>query len=333
MNISRKKFLQLCGSFLAGGSILSLSGFVLGKRFLGRNDFSGGNRGVRMAGLQDRKFTSPYMMTSSFRIPEVIEAFEVTGDRVIVATANSVRLYDYAGRLLNNFAVGSNLRDIVVDQDNVYLLFPGRVEVYDNEGELLRDWEACSDRSDYCSMAVAAGYVFVTDAGNKVVCKYSAEGDLVKFIRSPEGFIIPSYTFGITCADGVLYCSNSGRHRVEKYTLDGEYLGAFGRAGGAAGMFCGCCNPVHLVSTSGGDIITSEKGNPRVSCYGTDGEFRSLLLDREMLGGGNMACEVKVRGDKLFVAGKNRVSTFRYSPEMAGRTACSTCHAVCPLKV
>lgn len=347
MNISRKKFIQICGSAIAGGSILGISGLMLRRRFWGTNDFSDGKNRIdvtRVAGLQenlqnnlqghlqDTRFASPYKMVSSFRVPDTIEAFELAGERLIAATSNNIFVYDRTGSLLNNFAVGSNLRDVAADSDNIYLLFPARIEVYNHEGEWLRDWEACSDQSDYCSIAVAPGAVFVTDAANKHICKYSTEGNFVKFIQSPNRFIIPSYTFGITYSDGILYCSNSGRHRVEKYTPDGEYLGAFGETGGATGMFCGCCNPVHLAHTPTGDIITSEKGNPRISCYGTNGEFRSMLLDSKMLGGGNTAYDVKVHDDKLFVAGKNLISTYRYDPKIAARTACSACNVACPLK-
>lgn len=335
MNISRKKFIQLCGSAVAGGGILGVSGILLHKRILDTSNFpteKNRDNATHIAGLQAKKFASPYKMVSSFRVPETIDAFELAGDRLIAATSNNILIYDHTGGLLNNFAVESNLRDVATDNDHIYLLFPARIAVYNHEGQWLRDWEACSDKSDYCSIAVAPGFVFVTDVANKNICKYSTEGNFVKFIQSPNGFIIPSYSFGITYTDGVLYCSNSGRHNIEKYTLDGEYLGAFGKAGGATGMFCGCCNPVHLTNTSTGDIITSEKGNPRISCYGTNGEFRSMLLDSEMLGGGNTAYEVKVHGDKLFVAGKNLISTYRYDPKIAARTACSACSVACPLK-
>ena len=97
-------------------------------------------------------------------------------------------------------------------------------------------------------------------------------------------------------------------------------------------MFCGCCNPVHLTYTSTGEIITSEKGNPRVSCYGMDGEFRSLLLDSKALGGGNTAYDIKVSGDKLFIAGNNLISTFQYDKILAAKTACSDCGVDCPLR-
>ena len=325
--ISRKRFFKICGSAIAGGSILAVSGAL----FRNRSAIQKGTLDDAVS-LQKDNFTSPYKLVSSFSVPDTIEAFELVGNNVIVATSNNIFIYDRQGSLLNNFAVGSNLRDIATDNENLYLLFPTRIEVYNRDGERLREWEACSDRSDYCSMTVAPGAIFVTDAANKNICKYTTEGNFVKFIQSPNGFIIPSYTFGITYVNETIYCSNSGRHQIEKYSTDGEYIGCFGKAGGATGMFCGCCNPVHLSYTSTGEIITSEKGNPRISCYGADGEFRSLLLDNKALGGGNTACDIKVHNDKLLIAGKNLISTFQYDKILAAKTACSDCGIDCPLR-
>ena len=329
--ISRKKFLKIFSSFIAGGSILGVSGMLLWKKFVYADTLLDKDGLVPAANLKDG-FTSPYKLVSSFSTPGSIDAFELAGNHLIAATPNNIAVYDQTGSLINNFAIGSNLRDISADSDHIYLLFPNRVEVYNHEGEWLREWEACSSLSDYCSMAIAPGAVFVTDAANKNICKYTTAGNFVTFIQSPDGFIIPSYSFGITYTNETIYCSNSGRHRVEKYSPDGEYIGSFGKTGGATGMFCGCCNPVHLTHTSTGEIITSEKGNPRISCYGTDGKFQSLLLDNKTLGGGKTAYNVKVHDDKIFVAGKNIISVFQYDKLLAAKTSCSDCGVECPLR-
>ena len=329
-NISRKKFLQTCGSLIAGGSILGVSGVLLHKKFVSSEDklIPAGDT----TNLSEKTNPSPYKLVSSFSTPDKIDGFELYNDKLIVAASNSIFIYDRMGTLLNNFAIGSKLRDIAVEDELIYLLFPNRIEVYNELGEQLRNWEACSEQSDYCSFTTAPGAIFVTDAANKNICKYTKEGNFVKFIQSPNRFIIPSYTFGITHIDGTIYCTNSGRHQIESYTLDGDYIGSFGKAGGATGMFCGCCNPVHIEHTSTGEIITSEKGNPRISCYSSDGTFRSLLLDSKTLGGGNTAYEIKIHDDKLFIAGKNIISTFQYDKVLAARSSCSICKVSCPLR-
>ena len=327
--ITRKKFLNTCGSVLAGGSIAGVSAVLLHKS---AKQNRGGVVPKDLQYAEGKPALSPYRLTASFGVADGIEGFELWDDKLIVASPNSICIYNLSGSLLNSFAVGNDVRDIAVDNGLVYLLFPARIEVFNMDGGQVCDWEACSDRSDYCSFAVAAGSVFVTDASNKNICKYSTDGNFERFIQSPNGFVIPSYTFGIACIDGVVYCSNSGRHQVEMFTPDGEYIGFFGQPGAVAGRFCGCCNPVHLARTPTGEIITSEKGTPRISCYGSNGQFRSVLLDHQALGGGNKAYDVKVQGDRLFVAGKNMVSTFQYDKTQASAGACSGCGVRCPLR-
>ena len=325
--ISRKKFLKICGSVIAGGSILGISSLLLRNKFNIKGEIYTNKENLVKSGI-----TSPYKLVSSFSIPNNIEGFESYNNKLIIAASNNIYVYDEYGSLINNFGIGSNIRDISVKNNMVYILFSTRIEIYNLEGEWQNDWEACSDMSDYCSFAVTDNFIFVTDAANKNICKYTTEGDFVKFIQSPNKFIVPSHSFGITYIDGTIYCSNPGRHQIESYTINGDYIGTFGKAGGAAGMFCGCCNPVYITKTSTGELITSEKGNPRISCYSQDGDFRSILLDDKMLGGGNTAYKVKVQDDILFIAGKNMVSTFKYDNALVIKTACSTCNVKCPLR-
>jgi hypothetical protein len=326
--ISRKKFLRTAGSVVAGGAIAGVSGFLLSKGYHAASPVvPAGN--FQPSG--EEAPVSPYRLMTSFAVSGAIRGMEQYGGKIYVATDRLLHVFNTGGKRLHHFSIGDSVRDIAVGDEGVYVLYPSGIEVYTEEGGLLREWAACSDDSSYCAFAVAQGYVFVTDMAYKNICKYTVDGDFVKFIQSPDAFIIPSLTFGIECVGDVLYCSNSGRHRVERYTLDGEYLGSFGEPGGAPGRFAGCCNPVHLAYTSNGDIITSEKGNPRISCYGSDGQFHGVLLDSKSLGGGHAAYDVKVRKDRVFVAGKDRVSVFRYDGTRASTAACSGCGIDCPL--
>ncbi|MCL2167883.1 MAG: hypothetical protein FWH59_02020, partial [Lentimicrobiaceae bacterium] len=107
-----------------------------------------------------------------------------------------------------------------------------------------------------------------------------------------------------------IYCSNSGRHKIESYTLDGEYITSFGKSGTAAGSFAGCCNPVYLAESSDGNMLTSEKGDPRISMYSKDGKFLSVLFDAEMLGGGTKAYRMRVYDENIFVENGKTISIY-----------------------
>ena len=256
-------------------------------------------------------FVSPYSQVASFEVPEEINRFELNDNKLFISAGQTVYIFDTEGRRLGSFPVAADIRDIAVEGEEIYLLYPTRIAVYSMSGNLSRQWEACSDLSDYCSFTVAGNTVFVTDAENKNICKYTTDGDLVKFIKSPRGFIIPSYAFDIDSWNDTIYCVNAGRHLVETYTLNGDFIAAFGGPGTVSGFFAGCCNPAYISFAPDGTLVTSEKGNPRVSCFKRNGTFISAWLNNKMLGGGSKAYEVKAVDDRLLVAGKNKIMTFK----------------------
>ena len=260
--------------------------------------------------LQEAPFTGSYIQVSSFDLPQEINRFELHDNKLFITAGESVYIYDTKGNQLAIFPVKQHVRDITVEDEKIYLLYPTFIEVYTANGELSHTWEACSELSDYCSFALAGDFLFVTDAENKNICKYSKEGNFVKFIQSPRGFIIPSYSFDIENWNDTIYCANSGRHLIEAYTLDGNFIAAFGGQGGEPGSFAGCCNPVYISFTSEGKLITSEKGNPRISIFERNGNFKELLLNSRLLGGGNKAYEVRTNGEQLFVVGKNKITVY-----------------------
>ncbi|MDR2466759.1 MAG: hypothetical protein LBD35_05135 [Prevotellaceae bacterium] len=331
--LARRQFLRACGTALAGGSVIAVSG-NLAKKATDKRKFAFGALTPERDG---NTFVAPYRLVASFETGGAVHCFDVADDKFFAALPDRIAVFDAAGARLAEFAAARETRDIAVASDGVYLLHPAGFDAVSRDGAPLRSAEACSPDSDYCSFALTDTHVFVTDAANKHICKYTRNGVFVKFIDSPNRFIIPSYTFGIEAANGMIYCSNSGRHSIERFSEEGDYLGSFGKAGGAEGTFAGCCNPVHVTGTPWGDIITSEKGVARISCYGGDGTFRGTLLASRELGRGAKAFDVKTEGDKLHVAGEGRISTFKYDKQAAALAAaaaasCGNCAVNCPLR-
>ena len=333
--MTRRRFLQVGGSLTLGAVFVGVMGRSLWKMLTNPADlFYDAKEAKRMKDAADRvQFVSPYRRTFGFVAPDEITALELMDNQIVVATQNNVYLYGLDGSLQENFSIRSDVRDMAVYNDHLYLLFPARIEVYDKQGTLAQEWEACSDDADYCSMTVFASGVFVTDASAKNICQYHLDGTLARFIKSPNGFVVPSYSFGITNMDGRVFCSNPGRHLVEQYTADGEFVNSFGKSGAGAGEFSGCCNPVQVTTTAAGELLTSEKGIPRISCYSPDGTFHSILLDDKALGGGHAAYDVRVLDDKLIVTGGKKVSVFQYDGRRAAQTLCGACTVECPMRV
>ncbi len=335
-DMNRRCFLKVGGSVLVGALFAGGAGHHLWKMVTRPEELFFDHEEMKRAEAKQAMegYVSPYRLTYGFEMPDAIQAMDVMEDGVLVlCTSNNIWLYGLDGSLKHNFPVRSDVRDLAIYGHHIYLLYPSRIEVYDTAGEQTRAWRACSEDADYCFMTVFEQGVYVTDASAKNVCHYDLEGSLKGFIQSPSGFIVPSYSFGITHLGSDVFCSNPGRHCVEQYTADGEFVRSFGESGTGAGAFSGCCNPVRLATTATGELLTSEKGIPRISCYSTEGKFRSILLDSKALGGGHAAYDMRVYDDKLVVAGGKKVSVFQYDERRAEGTLCGRCDVDCPMKV
>jgi len=280
-------------------------------------------------------FVSPYEKINSFDADYEIRCFDIYENAIYITMYNKVSVFDLSGKHQYDFSIEKKPRDIVVDEMAIFLLYPTRIDLYSFDGQKIGEWEACSDNSDYCALTTTKEYVFVTDAENKNIVQYDKQGRLVRFIKSPEGFIIPSYAFDIISINDTIYCSNSGRHRIESYTLEGEFITSFGKSGAGAGAFAGCCNPVYLAKSSNGHILTSEKGNPRISCYGRDGKFRMILFDSHTLGGGTAAYKMQVSGENIYIANNKTISVYGSRDAMHCvfmEQSCNGCKKDCPLR-
>jgi WD40 repeat protein len=282
-------------------------------------------------------FVSPYRMVNSFDARSDIVSFEVGvfQNWILVVLADRISVFDDSHKHLYDFSIEAGVRDIAVEGVMIYLLYPTKIISYTLKGEEENNWEACSPNSDYVAITTSENYVFVTDAENKNIVQYDKKGNLVRFIKSPHGFIIPSYAFDIININDTIYVSNSGRHRIESYTLNGKFITSFGASGAQAGAFVGCCNPVHLAKTSIGNILTSEKGNPRISSYGSDGKFRTILFDNHMLGGGTAAYRMKVSEEYIYIANKKTISVYALDTTLSEKScnkSCGGCEKKCPKK-
>ena len=228
--MDKRKFLKITGSLAVGGVILSVVGRQIWDLFKrpGKLFYDSKRKKGPFLLKEDGDFVSPYRRVYGFVADDDIRALEVVEGSIYIAMPNVISVYGLSGELQTNFSTPSDIRDMTVHDGRIYALFPSRIEVYDRQGNVTAEWDACSSNSDYCSLAVCQEGVFVTDAANKNICKYNLDGTLARFIKSPKGFVVPSYSFGITFMDGVIYCSNPGRHQVESYTTEGEFIASFG---------------------------------------------------------------------------------------------------------
>ena len=76
----------------------------------------------------------------------------------------------------------------------------------------------------------------------------------------------------------MIHALNPGKHRIERYTPEGELLGFWGRFGTRRPeYFPGCCNPTNLALTRDGQVAVTEKAGPRTKLYTATGTLLALV--------------------------------------------------------
>ena len=186
--------------------------------------------------------------------------------------------------------LGEAPRCLTVTEDHrLYVGTRDHVQVLDAAGRQLQRWASAGTGSVLTCIAVAGDDVFVADAGQRVVWRYSRAGRPIRRIgdrdraRNVPGYVVPSPYFDLAVApDGLLRVANPGRHRVEAYTLDGDFELSWGQASMDIEGFCGCCNPINFALLPDGKVVTAEKGLPRIKVHDVDGSFVGLVAGTEL---------------------------------------------------
>lgn len=222
------------------------------------------------------------------RIPggkEPARAVEFGPDgRLWLAAGSTLALLSETGAREREIAFDAPVRAVAVGADGtLYAGLRDRVVVCGADGRRRAEWTIPGKRPWITGLAVTEEALFAADAGNRVVLRLDRSGRLLGRIgaKDPErdvpGFVIPSPYFTVRAhPDGLLRVNNPGRHRVEAYTPEGDFEGAWGTASASAAGFCGCCNPVGLALLPDGRVVTCEKGLPRVKIFSGTGEFESV---------------------------------------------------------
>jgi hypothetical protein len=208
-------------------------------------------------------------------------------DNVYVTGDASVLQYDAAGNLQSTVTTGESAHCAAVDDNgDVYLCMRDHIVVYDGSGAVKARWDAVPDEPYITSIALSDEFVFVADAGNRIVWKFDKQGNRLMRIgeknadKEIPGFIVPSPYFDVQMdTDGFLWVVNPGRHSLENYTLDGDLRSSWGEYGMEIEGFCGCCNPTHITMLDDGKFVTSEKGLARIKVYNRIGELVSIVAE------------------------------------------------------
>lgn len=219
-------------------------------------------------------------------------------DTLYICAGNYVTAMSAAGqRGLEVALAGPACCVAVAKSGAIFVGLRDHVEVFNPKGERQAIWGSPGKKAWLTAIAVAEKDVFVGDSGGRLLLRYDKSGKLVRRIgerdkdRSIPGLIVPSPFLDVEIAgDGLLRVNNPGRHRVETYTFDGDFEGAWGRPTAAIQGFCGCCNPINLALLPDGRFVTCEKGLPRVKIYSASGEFESVVAGVETFAENGKVC-------------------------------------------
>jgi len=211
------------------------------------------------------------------------------GERLYVATRRGVSILGKEGSRISELPLAFPARCVATGSDGtVYAGLRDHVEVFDGKGERVASWAVPSKRTWLTGLSVGEKDLFAADSANRCVLRYDLSGKLLGRIgeknkeRNVPGLIVPSPYLDVKLGpDGLLRINNPGRHRVDLYTPEGDFEGAWGKPSVAIDGFCGCCNPIGLDCLDPGKWVTCEKGLPRVKVYSNDGRFECVVAGPE----------------------------------------------------
>jgi len=190
-------------------------------------------------------------------------------------------MFDAAGRLVRRWASARPALAVGVAVDGaVYVGEAGQIEIFDAGGKLIDTWRDQARLGRVTAIGFIGDSVLAGDAADRAIRRFERHGAFLNNIgkNNPvNGFLIPNGVLAFAVdAQGIIHAANPGKHRVERYTADGELRGHIGRFHGTdpAG-FGGCCNPTNVAVAD--RIYVTEKAGPRAKVYDFSGQLEAVI--------------------------------------------------------
>lgn len=211
------------------------------------------------------------------------------GDDIFVGGTAGIEIISKQWKHVAGIPVSGTVTCLAVAPDgDVFAGVKDHVEVFGSDRARKAVWARPEVKAELTSIAVSSNFVFACDCVHRIVWRYTCDGQLSGRIgdkdtdRRPIGFVVPSPYFDVAAAaDGSIWVTNPGLHRVEHFMADGTFLSSWGEASMSVEGFCGCCNPTHIALMQDGSFVTSEKRIARVKLYDGAGRFKGVVSGRE----------------------------------------------------
>jgi hypothetical protein len=249
-----------------------------------------------------------------------------SADRLYAVGDSKVAVFSAAGEFQKTWTTARpGLSAAIAADGTVYVGEEGQIELFDPVGKLRDTWRDAEHLGAVTAIGLTGESILIGDAKARCIRRLDRHGKYIRDIGKDNklgGFSIPNGQVDLVIdSAGVIHAPNPGRHRVERYTLDGKLVGTFGRFDGQdpAG-FTGCCNPTNIALTPNGQLVTAEKANPRVKVYDVEGRLLALMgtqdFDPNCV---NMDIAVDSRG-RIYVADTVRLQIVVFEPESSAAT-------------
>jgi hypothetical protein len=206
-------------------------------------------------------------------------------DRIYAMGDEEVRIFGSGGEFVRGWRVPADAVCLgVAAGGHVYVGAPGRVEGYDAAGVRVGGF-VVGEKDKPASVTAVKVFrdgILLADASARCIRRYDMRGAPLGVVGTKNktgSFMLPNrwLDFDMDSA-GVIRATDTGRHLVTTWALDGSPLGSFGKFGMSdPADFVGCCNPVNLALTPDGKIVTAEKMVARVKVYEPDGRLLALI--------------------------------------------------------
>ena len=226
-----------------------------------------------------------YKETRNFNVGfEEPSGLTIANDTIYLAGDQKLMVIDQNGQLLWESDFAEKPVTVETGKERVYVAFKNKISILDKNGKFLNDWKLGNDSTYITAVTEFEDHVFVADAGNRKILRFTGDGQLINEIEGKanaddlHGFIVPSPSFDIDVNTyGDLWVANPGVHSLEQYTQDGNLRESWQANGAQTEGFSGCCNPAHFCFLEDGSFVTSEKGLVRIKVYKPSGEFSGVV--------------------------------------------------------
>ncbi len=192
------------------------------------------------------------------------------------------------GSVIATWPLGDGLHPKMIhgcDDGTVFVGGGGKLAMFDANGKRLK---IIDTDEIYGAKALTSGlyaddkHVFVAfGLGNSM----RATEDFYRFDRdltNPKMIVEQQYGccahIDIEVRNGEVLIAENSRHRVNRFDLDGKYLGTWGKRDRTSiEGFAACCNPCNTDFSADGVLYTCESGVGRVKKYSQDGKYLGLV--------------------------------------------------------